>query len=354
MTDFDVIVVGAGVAGSATAIEAAARGYHVALLHHPKTRASWESLPPWGSRELSRLSIDLGTAIERVVAWWDSEREQVAHYPDACVLEGSELARRLRERAQTAGVAVLRSDGRFSLARSPDGWRLQGLDAVSRAHNHLTSHHVVDATGRSAALGRRLGARRVGYDRLVSLSVAIRPCGVAGTWTETMAFGWWNVCSSGLQGTATFTASPATIRHARGRLRDAFGQTAHLSELFELAEVHPVLRPSGSSCLLPCAGPGWWAVGDAAWTAQPLASCGIAKSLADAHQFSIAVSQAATYDLLQSERFKRYLRELKSQYDSGRSAANASSTTLTRNGPDHEDRLLPEPQDRGRNRGRTT
>jgi len=324
MTDFDVIVVGAGVAGSATAIEAATRGYRVALLHHPKARTSWESLPPWGSRELSRLSIEPGTAIERVVAWWDSEREQVAHYPNACVLEGSELARRLRERARTAGVAVLRSDRRFDLARTPDGWRLQGLDAVSRARNQITSHHIVDGTGRSAALGRRLGARRVSYDRRVSVSVAIRPCGVAGTWTETVAFGWWNVCSSGLQGTATFVASPETIQHTRGRLRDAFGQTAHLSELFELAEADPVLRPSGSSRLLPCAGPGWWAVGDAAWTAQPLASCGIAKSLADAHQFSIAASQAATYDVLQSERFKRYLKELKSQYDAGRPAANAS------------------------------
>jgi hypothetical protein len=77
------------------------------------------------------------------------------------------------------------------------------------------------------------------------------------------------------------------------------------------------------SRLLPCAGPGWWAVGDAAWTAQPLASCGIAKSLADAHQCSIAISQAATYDTLLSARFKRYLQELKSQFDAGRSA-NAS------------------------------
>ena len=324
MTNFDVIIVGAGVAGSATAIEAASRVHRVALLHYPKSRTSWESLPPWGWRELRRLSIDLGTGFERVMAWWDSEREQVAHYPNACVLDGSELARRLRQRAETAGVAILRSDRRLSFARSPDGWRLQGLDAVSRVHSHITSHHVVDATGRNATLGRRLGARRVSHDRLVSLSVAIRPCGVAGTWTETVAFGWWNVCSSGLQGTATFIASPETIRHTRGRLRDAFRQTAHLSEMFELAEAHPVLRPCGSSRLLPCAGPGWWAVGDAAWTAQPLASCGIAKSLADAHQFSIAVSQAATYDLLQSERFNRYLRELKSQYDAGRSAANAS------------------------------
>jgi FAD binding domain len=324
MTDFDIIVVGAGVAGSATAIEAATRGYRVALLHQPQARTSWESLPPWGSRELSRLSIDSGTAIERVVAWWDSEREQVARYPNACVLEASELAQRLRERAQAAGAeVVLRSERRFDLERSLDGWRIQGLGAVSRPRNYITSHHVVDATGRSAALARRLGARRVSCDRLVGLSVSIGPSGMAGTWTETVALGWWNVCSSGLQGTATFVASPETIRHVRGRVRDAFGQAAHLSELFELAEASPVLRPCGSSRLLPCAGPGWWAVGDAAWAAQPLASCGIAKSLSDAHQLSIAVSQWAAYDVLQSERFKGYLQVLKGQYIVGRSATNA-------------------------------
>jgi flavin-dependent dehydrogenase len=322
MTDFDIIVVGAGVAGSATAIEAAARGYRVALLHRPEARIAWESLPPWASRELSRLSIDPGTAIERVVAWWDSEGERVAHYPDACVLERSELARSLRERAQAEGVVVLRNDRRFDIARSHCGWHLQGLDAASCARNRITSQHVVDATGRSAALARRLGARRVTYDRSISLSVAIRPCGVAGTWTETVAFGWWNVCSSGLQGTATLVTSPEASRRVRFRLREDFARAAHLSELFDVVDACPVLRPSNSSRLLPCAGLGWWAVGDAAWTAQPLASCGIAKSLVDAHQLSTAVSRAATYDVLQSQGFKRYLKELKSQYDAGRSAAN--------------------------------
>ena len=94
MTDFDVIVVGAGIAGCATAIEAATRGHRVALLHRPKPRVSWESLAPWGSRELRRLSIDLGTKFEHVVAWWNSERKQIARYPDACVLEVAELADR--------------------------------------------------------------------------------------------------------------------------------------------------------------------------------------------------------------------------------------------------------------------
>ena len=57
----DVLVVGAGPAGSATATYLAQRGLHVALLdkaHFPREKVCGDGLTPRATRQLMRLGID--------------------------------------------------------------------------------------------------------------------------------------------------------------------------------------------------------------------------------------------------------------------------------------------------------
>ena len=60
---------------------------------------------------------------------------------------------------------------------------------MKRGFGSVAEFDLGDVTGPNATLEPRLGARPVTSDRLVSLSVGIKPCGFAGTWTETVSFG---------------------------------------------------------------------------------------------------------------------------------------------------------------------
>jgi flavin-dependent dehydrogenase len=177
--------------------------------------------------------------------------------------------------------------------------------------------YVVDATGRNALIGRRLGARRVIVDCLFSLSTATNGSGLVGAWTESTANGWWNLISDQRNGTLSFFSTAAVIRKSRGQLVEAFQETRHLKLLLDRLEpITATVRQCGSSILCPCAGPGWAAVGDAAATLQPLASAGIAKALLDASIVPTCFRRGhdERYRAVQGQQFRAYRGLLIEQY----------------------------------------
>jgi flavin-dependent dehydrogenase len=75
------------------------------------------------------------------------------------------------------------------------------------------------------------------------------------------------------------------------------------------------IRACGSARLVPAAGDGWIAVGDSAWTLQPLASAGISKALRDGARAAQGLLGAAeTYEQLQRTEFNGYLALLREHY----------------------------------------
>ncbi len=307
---FDVVIVGAGVAGSAAAIELNSLGWKVGLLHGGSDGAdAVESLSPAAARYIGTIGLKAGLPILGVVAWWGSDEEQHRSYTTARVVPRMVLAAQLRNRATECGTELLVLHSRLVINSNQDG-----MWGLSTSNSQLCSRYLIDATGCRSVIGRHLGARRQSADNLFSLSFSVHADNI-GTWTESTPDGWWNVCCDAEQGTASFYSIPEIIRRARTCIGDYWSRTRHLRSLFERGTFPNVsLRDCGSSRLSPCGGPGWLAVGDAAWTVQPLAAGGVAKALQDAARLPRFLNDPKKYISDQTAQFNSYVESLHHQY----------------------------------------
>lgn len=173
------------------------------------------------------------------------------------VVDREALDGALRRRAVEAGVVL--APGRFvGLQRTPDGH-----DARIRMKGeirHFATSLVIDATGRPAAVGRRLGAQRV--RRHLQLAY---PCKAVSLPSDRSA--WLNV-----RGDET---------NWNYQLEGPDG----LTEAWQIGALRPG-HASGvdasTSRLEPPAGPGWIAVGDAASAFNPIWSEGLSNALGTA------------------------------------------------------------------------
>jgi flavin-dependent dehydrogenase len=195
------------------------------------------------------------------------------------------------------------------------GWRAAPDGSAWRVHDATTGevHRapvLVDATGRSAALCRRLDIPRKRSDRLVCLSLHLpadpdpdprrfdrctRTCADADGW-------WYSVClPSGARVLALhLDADDPALRS----LREADALLHHARRLPLLAEVLPArlpaavqglkvrVHPAGSAALdfdACLEHPGLFAVGDAALAFDPLSSQGLFHALASAESAASAI-----------------------------------------------------------------
>jgi flavin-dependent dehydrogenase len=126
-----------------------------------------------------------------------------------------------------------------------------------------TADFIVDATGRTRALARRLDARVVSHDHLIALTaavpreesdIAIRSMLVAST-----TFGWWYT-------------SPTPKGHVVALLTDP-----DLAAQDVRYRLRPV--PANSAFTYVRAGEGWAPVGDACASHDPLCGCGVCRAL---------------------------------------------------------------------------
>jgi 2-polyprenyl-6-methoxyphenol hydroxylase-like FAD-dependent oxidoreductase len=314
MTEFDALVVGTGPAGCVTALEFLSAGWRVGMLHRSGEVSAIESLSPQACRRLDSLSIQIGCSFSEVVAWWGFDQPIHAFHLGARIVERVVLAEALRARAIKNGAMLISIDGLFSIERFHHVWRLE-YQLVDGGHFSLAAKYLIDATGRASVIGRRLGSRRIIFDDLFCISISLDQPDLVGTWTEMVSDGWWNLCSVREKGTLSFFSNARTIRKARHEIADRFCETAHLRYLLPAPKFgNCSIRPCTSSRLVPSAGSGWVAVGDAAWTLQPLASAGVAKALRDASMVRRAFNHPENYDRLQTAEFSSYVRQLAQQY----------------------------------------
>jgi flavin-dependent dehydrogenase len=169
------------------------------------------------------------------------------------------------------------------------GWDVEAVvrGVPVRYHAEL----VVDATGRSSALARRLGARKIVQDCLVGL-VSFFPGRRAGdntdrrTLVEAVEDGWWySALLPGGRYVAAFMTDADLLPRGRG-LISAFWKDRHDSAMFTASRLRESACPTTprvviaeSSCLDRTAGDDWIAVGDAAASVDPLSSQGIYRAL---------------------------------------------------------------------------
>jgi flavin-dependent dehydrogenase len=297
-------VVGGGPAGAVAALVLARRGVRVSVLEArsaPEPKVG-ECLPPDLSPLLRHLGLEedlradghLRSLGHRFV--WGSPQPGERPFLAGTLGDGWHVDRprfeaRLVETARAAG-ADWRWGWRLERCAPAGGrWRLE----VSRGERRetLEADFVADATGRPARLARRLGARRLRYDRLVGISSLLEsPTPAEDTYTlvEATPEGWWYsaLLADGRLAVAFLGDGDLLDRSLlRGDPAVWWRRLGETRETRDRVEAHgyrpgPPLRalPAETSRLDAIAGEGWLALGDAAAAYDPLSSYGIASAMA--------------------------------------------------------------------------
>lgn len=269
----DVAVVGAGPAGATVARILALGDVQVALLDPPSRRLDRLELLAPAAQPLLQ-SLDLGALLsDSAIASscygirrrWGAVPE---HFDDflrhplrqGYVVDRARFDTALRSRAVSAGALLLKSRA-VGVERSQGAMhlRLSGAGPDSQ----LQVKCVVDATGRPAAIARRLGARR----ELLSALVARQTSAAAPT-----APGYLQVES--LRGGWGYSVEGPSGRRECWQLSRPEGPRRGRSDQASV--------DASSARLDRAAGRGWLAVGDAAASFDPITSQGLVNALSTA------------------------------------------------------------------------
>lgn len=295
-TDYDVLVAGAGPAGSIAARSLAQGGLRVLMLDRLRSGAQplGESLPGAARRLLLRVGLGAAAAFDQhhaavagsVVAWGtgqpvatDAMRDP---YGPGLRLDRQQFDAALRQAALVAGVNWSQT-ALHALHRNHDHWVVQRDEGVP-----VRARTLIDATGRAARVLRHLRIDRHKGVPLVAMYQAAWPEKNAAserTLIEALPDGWiyagrlsdgrWAI------GHHLRPQAAAALQRHRDRQEARLASAPHLSACLGVLEwTGPVqIRDARSiAAAVPC-GPGWFAVGDAALAFDPVAGQGLFNAL---------------------------------------------------------------------------
>lgn len=236
-------------------------------------------------------------------------------------------------------VQVLNKVQITGVHQQDSGWRLQLRTQSSRNEpnpaNTLIAKFIVDATGRNTAVAQRLGIGKQVFDHLVGIYQFYSPNKRTPTQTDSSTLiesvnnGWWYSANLPEQQQVVALMTDADLaRSASYRKTEAFNQALQSTRLItsRLSGYHaansPIITAAHTQCLKQLAGPGWLAVGDAAFTYDPLSSLGIFKALRMSLTASFAIKdyfngkdrELKKYCWFGDNEFKSYLNKRRDYY----------------------------------------
>ena len=315
----DVVVIGAGPAGSATALRLRQHGLGRVLLAEAGGFDGFrigESIPPDTGLLLAELDLlpgFLAQGHERCLgscsSWGDDElgyNDFVTNpYGPGWHLDRSRFDAFLAHQAAERGARLELGWRLHEAERRPaGGWRLTFQTAGGRTRR-VDAGIVVDATGQRACFARMAGGRRQVTDRLICVAGRFQLAADPGTrfgkltLLEARDYGWWYAARlAGGEAVVAVTTDPGTC--VRRGLRNPLSWLCHLAQTRHLgarldgsAFLPGGLRswPVSSFRLDPLYGDDWLAVGDAAGAYDPLTSQGIYKALSGGLQAGDAIAR---------------------------------------------------------------
>jgi flavin-dependent dehydrogenase len=338
--EVDIAILGNGVAANCLAIALAGTGTKTVVLGTPRSNRSYgEHLQPGATAAAASIGLDLASlegcqvAHGSLTLWGATEPVAVSYlgYPEG---SGQNLDREVFDKS-------LRTAANRSGTRRIDGFKLRCAcvdkeqtileGTLNKGTLRVAAKWAVDASGRSAVLGRRLGARRIAYDRQLALGAIGSATAACDTRLvlEAAPNGWWYaVPVADDRITAVFLTESDLLPTDRAE-KCAFWQ----KELRRTRLVAPRMRQgtgelflqmadSRTLWLAPQLARGWVAVGDAAMAFDPISGSGIIKAIADAGETAEAIvaqlngddTQLMRLHLRRQSRFQSYLAERTAVY----------------------------------------
>jgi flavin-dependent dehydrogenase len=344
---FDVAVVGAGPAGAAAAIALRRRGVSVVVLEG-RSAPAWrigETLPPAARPLLDALGVlaeveaDVHLPSHGNCSAWGADRLSITDFIFNSNGSGWQLDRarfdaQLADAARCGGAHLWYECRVTDIRQDAGGWKL--FVESARRPRAVRASWLIDATGRRAAIIRRLGARRAVADSLVCVyALGVRAAGQppdtdTRTLVEASHDGWWYTAlvPGGRRTVAWLTDADLLHRPWRDAawfLSCAQG-TRHLAALLDRHGYSltglPACTSANSSRAEPASGNGWVSVGDAAVAFDPISAQGLLNALYTGLRGADAVADALGGDPAAVTRYAEvlatvwaaYLRNLREFY----------------------------------------
>ncbi len=313
--DFDVLIIGGGPAGSATALALRkhAPELSVALVESSsfdKPRIG-EVLPALAKNILEHLGVWQFFEKEKhlpvygtLSAWGQSpviENHVIfSTHGAGWHLDRKSFDRFLTEQAKKNGAEIFLNTKLESFEKVQKGWSVK-----LSGNSEKKVRFIVDATGRRAFFARKTGAEIQSKDRLVSFSrsFTLDEKSMPETLIESFSDGWWYTArTGGKRIVSCLTDADIAVKLGLNDKEiwfDWFNKTNHIKKSVGRgvsAEIN-ITRPANSAHLNRFCDFDWLAVGDAASAFDPLSSQGITKAL----RSSVFASYAIADSLIKSD-----------------------------------------------------
>jgi 2-polyprenyl-6-methoxyphenol hydroxylase-like FAD-dependent oxidoreductase len=297
VTDFDVVILGAGPAGCATALALRKRGIEKILVVDraaPKPFIPGESATPDLARLLQELGLDADLArfgyrpyFGNLAAWGGPPALSLfGRRGHGWHLDRTSFEIRLRKEAAAHGVMLACPARLGAICALASGWQID-VEGFGTAAARV----LVDAGGRRAPLATRLGAKRRRLDSLVALAVRVPRAAESGlegySFVESFADGWWYAARvpSGEAVVMLMTDRDIAAHYRDGdSFARAWRDAPELSRRIAPPQecMPPQVFAAHSAISDRGAGNGWIAVGDALMALDPLTSSGLSGAFNDA------------------------------------------------------------------------
>jgi flavin-dependent dehydrogenase len=309
---YDAIIIGAGVAGSPTALLTARAAHKILLLDKPKsgenpaTEIMWTGatakLDRWGLLEefqalgappVRRVRADLGGTV------LEGSPMGVGGVKDFYVPRRAALDNMLLEEAARVGVEVRQDFEVTEIVRA--GTRVTGVRGRSKSGEAVeeSAKVVVGADGRNSIVAQAVSAEvhkdgPIGCAYYYALWSGIQVAEMDVTLREGKAYGWVPTHDGLTRVFAAWTESayPGSRPDMAGTYQKVLQSDPRAGELIAGGKMEGTLMGTGfdqSAFMRAAYGPGWVLVGDASYYENPIGAHGILNAFRDAEFLAMAL-----------------------------------------------------------------
>lgn len=197
----------------------------------------------------------------------------------------------------------------------------------------IQSQYIIDATGRKASICRHLGAQKKEFDSQLTISFKhqLQHKISRQIWIEATENGWWYLSPNANGEVNCMFFTLLELIPSKNKivtfLENEIKTTLQIQKIIKPTEEELLKHksmPSGTSYLTKMYGKNWLAVGDAAFSYDPISSYGITSSLASGYYGAHALSSKLAneedaflaYSYIIKNATKAYFQKLAHQYNS--------------------------------------